>query len=322
MEFPMSNAMDRLRPSVLGFLLMAAAIPASAQGQVVVDPALSRNTPPQGSVIERRRPDGSIIRISPPESSAPFSPSRALLDRDFMYLRSTSPNPNEFLYGRWNPRVDVIPARPPYGYTPGYPNYYYGGGFTGFPGYGYGYNPYGYGNAPSVIQREVYVYRESQAPPSGDASTTGDKSAATQRPAGDGFYLGNRSGTNEMLNSALEDIRRSWLNGDHARLAARFSQEGAVKVFPGGKFRYEVAGKDFVGMLQEAMKKIDTRSFTLNPPRLSATRALVTGKHVFLDEQKQRSETYVSYGLERVDGRWMITEVGSSDSIPITSHIK
>jgi len=317
----MNNAMDRLRPSVLGFLLMASAMPATAQG-VVVDPARSRNTPPQGSVIERRQPDGSIIRISPPESSAPLFPSRALLDRDLMYLRSTSPSPNEFLYGRWNPRVDVIPARPPYGFTPGFQNFPFGGVYTGFPGYGLGYNPYGYGNPPAVIQREVYVYREGQAPPSADAAGTGDKGTAPQRPTGDGFYLGNRGGTSEKLNNAVEDIRRSWLNGDHARLASRFNQDGAVKVFPGGKFRCEVAGRDFVGMLQEAMKKIDTRSFTLNPPRLSANRALVTGKHVFLDEQKQRSETYVSYGLERVDGRWMITEVGSSESIPITSHLK
>ncbi|MBM3460080.1 MAG: hypothetical protein FJX77_16290, partial [Armatimonadetes bacterium] len=138
--------------------------------------------------------------------------------------------------------------------------------------------------------------------------------------ATEGFYLNRRPAVAEALPAALEEIRRSWLNGDFTKMSARFRLEGKVRVFPRGQFKYAVDTKEFTTMLKEAMARIDTLAFAFHAPRaLRPDRVFVTGRHLFLDADKIRQETNISYVLERTDGRWFIVEAGSSNA-PIVDH--
>ncbi|HEU4751593.1 MAG TPA: hypothetical protein VFU47_00715, partial [Armatimonadota bacterium] len=134
-----------------------------------------------------------------------------------------------------------------------------------------------------------------------------------------GFYLGNRK-ESESLSDALDDIRKAWLNGDVERIRSRFKAETKIRIYPKGEYKYSVESRDFSAMIQDAMKRIDTIAFEFDRPQSEdPNRAFVTGKHTFVDADQQRQTTYISYTLERLDGRWYITGAGSSSS-PIAKH--
>ncbi len=132
------------------------------------------------------------------------------------------------------------------------------------------------------------------------------------------YYLAPKSG--ETLDAAVTEIRRAWMNGDFARLKARMRQNGKVRVYLKGNYRYSVEAADFGQMTRDAMSRIDTISFTLGPAKQRGEdRAFVSGKHVYYDPERQKHEVYVSYGLVREDGRWRIAEAGSSTAA-ISTH--
>src|SRR5438094_8441495 len=67
----------------------------------------------------------------------PFSATpQALIERDFAYMRATSPNPSRFPTPLWARPSGPRTVSPPYYFTPSYP---YGGSY-----YPYGYGYYGY----------------------------------------------------------------------------------------------------------------------------------------------------------------------------------
>lgn len=270
---------------------------------------------------------GSVtVQVPPP----PLLPgSSGLLEQQFQQMRATSPRPNQFLYGRWNPSYETI--RPPVQYQP-YPGGYGGGYYYPYPpvyGYPYGgyYNglsyggyPYGYQGGNTVIQREVYVYPQNNAGQGGDVQRP---QAQPTRPAvkpaeGGDFYL--KPGDAESLSGVLDDIRKAWLNGDFDRFQSRLRTDGKLKIFVKGEYRYALEGKEFGAMVKDAMAKIDTVAFEFDRPKtLEDGRVFVSGKHTFVDSDKQKQTTYISYVLEKLGGRWKITEAGSSTA-PITGH--
>lgn len=271
--------------------------------------------------------NGTTVQVLPPDSLGPGS--LGLLERDFEYMRSTSRDPDHFLHGRWNPRYQVVgPAVTVYPGAGGY----YGGGWPAYGAYGY-YNPYGgfggyYG--PQVVQPQVIIVpgqgatpqpaapaqpstqpmvpaRPDTAPPSGDTGK------------GDDFYLKARP-TDESFSDALDDIRKAWLNGDWDRLKSRFETDGKVRIYPRGHYKYSVDSQAFATMLKDAMARIDTVSFDFDRPKpQDGGKVFVTGKHVFTDADKSKQTTYISYTLQRVQGRWKIVEAGSSLE-PISAH--
>jgi len=322
----MNRALE-LGAVTVGLTLLAASAP-SAQAQ-------TRQS-------QTRRP---YVQQLPPEPLG--SQSLGVLERDFAYLRNTSPNPNSFAGGRWNPQYRVVnPPRyqPDYGYFP--PNYgyyppgygygYYQPGYSVQVGPGYGYFQYNqpYNQQQSVVQREVVVIREGQPADTGRREeparrpeSSGGAGLAEKRPdaapAGDDFYLRGDRSEGEAISTALDDIRKAWLNGDFARLQARFKADGKVRVFPQGEYKYAVETKDFLALVKTAMDRIDTSAFELERPKaLETNRVFVAGKHTFTDADKARRETHISYVLERAagkDARWRIVEAGSS-ATPIARH--
>jgi hypothetical protein len=249
-----------------------------------------------------------------------FSPfSSGTLERNFAIMRATSPNPGAFMGGQLNPQRSRFHGGSfRGGFSDGgfFGGGFYGGGVYGggvysmgygFPYYGDGY--YGGGFPPYVpqerviiIQREIVVPREEKQ---GDSD----------------YYLTPReSRASESLADAVEDIRKAWLNGDFERLKARIRDDGNVRIYLRGKYKYSISAGDFGQMTRDAMSRIDTSSFELNAPqRLEDGRAFVSGKHVYRDPDGEKREVFVSYVLERDGGRWKIVEAGSG-SAAITKH--
>ena len=306
-------------------LALAQAVPATAQVYNPYDPSnpYSANGP-------YRRQQPYTIEVPPP----PLLPnSSGLLERDFEQMRRTSPNPNAFMGGRWNPgHVTVYPSTsyftPGFGY--GYGGYYPYGGYYGgvlLPSpygagslYGSGYSPYGYtglGGGYGGVNNYNYNVALPAISITPAPTTPSDTATPTKPKTGDDYYLrGTRSA--ESLSDALDDIRKAWLNGDLGRLQARVPTDGKVRIFASGEYRYTLDGGEFTSMLKDAMKRIDTVSFDLDrPTSTDRNRARVTGRHTYVNSSGTRETVPVSYVLELVNGRWVITEAGSGTAATV-----
>lgn len=314
--------------AMIGLAVIGGAVtPAQAQGA-------RQSTRPTSRPSNQPRviPPGSSVLVPLPPQTV-WNPAEELLQRDFMWMRSTAKDPDKFLYGRYNPRYQVVTPQPiggpiiqPYPY----PGYYYGPQVFPNPYLFGNYNRFGYGFGNGYQQqREVIIIRDGSG---NQAQQQFPQQQQLQQPARpepqsaprtealkEDFYLG-ANGRVEALPDALDDVRKAWLNGDFERLRARFKADGAVRIFPTGKFKYSVATGDFLGAIKDAMTRIDTVAFELERPKSEeAGRAFVAGKHTFLDSEKKKQETYVSYTLQRIEGKWLIVEAGSSSS-PIAKH--
>lgn len=260
--------------------------------------------------------------LFPPILDPFWATPQALLNRDIAFRNGQSYAPYSGYAG--SPYSGYRNIYPGYS-SGGYYSYPYGG-YSSFPydyyspGYGsygsYGSYPYGQSYQPPI----VIINEPIVSPPNmGSGGTDTGTSRERQRPSGEDFYLKGRS-EGENLAAALDDIRKAWLNGDFDRIKARFAAEGKIRIYSGGQYRYSVDVKEFTQLLKDAMTRLDTTAFEFDRPvSEQAGRAFVTGKHSFLDADKKQQQTYISYLLERIDGKWKITQAGSSSS-PITHH--
>lgn len=255
-----------------------------------------------------------------------------LIDQNFEIMRRTSPFPNQYAGGIYNRR----PFGHRYGhgiggfYYPAYGDFSYGGYAFGYsPGYfgsyvpsvysiyGSWYPPYIPADRVYIIEREIVHDRADVSDRRSDEGERLDSENARRSDEGD-YYLSPRSG--ETVDDVLAEIRHAWMNGDFTRLKSRIRGNGKVRIYLKGKYKYSVDASDFAQMTRDAMERIDTTSFTLDRvQRRGDDRVFASGKHVYLDPDKQKHEVYVSYVLVKEDGRWRIAEAGSSTE-PITAH--
>jgi hypothetical protein len=266
--------------------------------------------------------------------------SSGLLERNFAIMRDTSPNPRAYMGGQLNPRPE--PSRR--GFHRGFGGVSFGGGVyygDGFYGGGvvYGGYPlypldvYGglcyppvyslYGGPPFIpsqpviiIQREVIVPR-SERSRDGAFARRGEedddlypRAPRREEEPRDRSLRERRS--DESLSDAVADIRAAWMNGDMERFQKRVGGDRRVRIYLRGAYKYSISTADFVQMTRDAMSRMDTTSFSLDTTKLLADgRAFVAGKHAYRDAEGSKREVYVSYVLEKDDGRWRIVEAGS-----------
>jgi hypothetical protein len=293
-----------------------------------------RGRSPYGRLNSGRPPgDGGLGGFGGPGYSAPVFQDplwTGLIDRNFQIMRRNSPFPDRFAGGLYNPVPFSRPFGPRRYRFSAFGDFAYGGYFFGFGPAVYGsyvpsvYSLYGSWYPPYLPVDHVYIIERQVVGdrPAADSSRPDRVQDEDSRPPSSGeegdYYLAPRSG--ETLDDALADIRHAWMNGDFARLKTRLPEKGRVRIYLKGKYKYAVDSGDFDQMTQDAMRRIDTTSFTLDRvKRLTDDRAFAAGKHVYYDPEHEKHEVYVSYGLTKQDGRWRITEAGSSTE-PITSH--
>lgn len=343
-----------------------AVLPAAVLGlAVIAQPALHAQTdfqyPSRGRGVQ-----GSAKRQKPPAASSrrrPFEfrplpyrqsgePAGRLLDENYAYMRMTSPRPDRYLYGQFNPpgRGSAMGGRRSsapnirtrsgyYGDGSAYGDYYGGRGLGGYDGLG------GYGGLKGDVSTEDGLLGGGQAPlhspgdlPSRAEEAGGTASTVLARPGQSklkqseqqvssstggrdaGPPAGGQAQPLEAIEAALEDLRLGWLERDYNRLAARYPIRQPVRVFLGGVFKYRVQPSELLLMLHQAVGGTETVAFDLEPSKkLQSDRFFVSGRHDWLDQQRRKQTTYVSYAFELMDGKWRISEVGSSTS-PVAGH--
>lgn len=204
--------------------------------------------------------------------------------------------------------------------------YYFPWGYSYYPfycpTYDYGsvfYSPYSYyyGCAPSYVYQKRCFYTSPsliyiEAPTYVGSDCRGYDSDL------DDYYLSRNDYRFEAdrdrdLDRAIDDIRDAFRLGSVEPLVNLTEPDVRIAIFRRGKYEYSLSPNDYLDMTRDALRATETIQFDLYRVRRRATGVyVVSGKHVYLSRESQRRTVYVSFVLERLHGRWILTQVGTA----------
>ena len=111
----------------------------------------------------------------------------------------------------------------------------------------------------------------------------------------------------------MEDVRRSWFDGEIAKLGYHLTDQVDIRIYFEGEYEYTTTTEDYYAMTVDAMATTHTVALDFDGPIwLSRQEFFVTGRHVFYDPNDARQTVYVSYRFRNLGGEWFLIAVGSS----------
>ena len=192
------------------------------------------------------------------------------------------------------------------------PYYYFSGSFPPYISLDYVYR-----QQPEVIYVPVPVYRDGRY----DGYRTDDI---------DSYYL-NREDTDnrrqeeavpkkervektdKVLEEAIMDIKQAWKERDIQVLSKHIRRDSRIAVHLRGKYQYSLESSDYLDMTRDAFRTTKTVRFELDKPKLKEQGVYtVTGRHIFKDKEGEERTIHVSYVLQKMDGEYVITQVGTA----------
>jgi len=115
------------------------------------------------------------------------------------------------------------------------------------------------------------------------------------------------------LANAVDELREAFGRGDIDALVALVDPNTQVAIFEKGQYRYSLAPNDFVDMSRDAFQSTQTIAFDLTRIYERAAGVyVVSGEHVYRDQNGDSRKVYVSYVLEDIGGDWTLTQVGTA----------
>lgn len=205
--------------------------------------------------------------------------------------------------------------------------YYFGHGYSYYPyycpTYDYAvvyYSPfsYYYGVCPPYIYRRHCHYR----PPSlvyievpvyvNNVSRGYDSDLDDYYLSRNNYYYDDRN-LDRALARAIDDLREAFRNCDINLLAELTDPKVHIAVYRRGTYEYSLSPNDYLDMTRDMMRTTETIDFDLYRVRRRARDVyVVSGKHVYRNRDGDRRTVYVSFVLERLRGRWTLTQVGTA----------
>lgn len=128
------------------------------------------------------------------------------------------------------------------------------------------------------------------------------------------YYLERTPQQPDERQTLLSDLRALWKLRDIRFLERYVRSGGYIAVYLDGKYAYSLPGEDYLEMTRDALRAIKTEEITFYQVNQRGTNQLVVrGEHRYIDEATGMVKVvYVSYTFERAEGRWYLSEVGSS----------
>ncbi len=190
------------------------------------------------------------------------------------------------------------------------PYAYYLGAFPGYISAGYvNYAPPPDAYVPTPLYAPDGAYQ-------GYPSDGPDDSALSQVPQS-GYRIGEQNPPvpdkpDDGLKAAVDDIQKAWQDRNIQLLVKHLRSDAQVAVYLRGKYQYSLDSGDYGDMTRDAFHATKTVSFTLDGVQRKEDGVyVVTGRHLYKDKDGAEHTVHVSYVLERTDGGYYITQVGT-----------
>ncbi|MFQ3610552.1 MAG: hypothetical protein SNJ72_03560, partial [Fimbriimonadales bacterium] len=112
----------------------------------------------------------------------------------------------------------------------------------------------------------------------------------------------------------LNDLRAMWLLRDPSILQRYVRPGSQIAVYLDGRYAYSVPAEDYTEMTRDALMAVKTEQIRFTRVTKRGENELIfRGEHRYIDDATGNLRVvYISYTLVKVDGRWYISEVGSS----------
>jgi hypothetical protein len=166
-------------------------------------------------------------------------------------------------------------------------------------------------NKPRKIYTPVPEYKEGELTGWRDL---GADDYLAERNAENGDYRIREGKTDDPeLETALKDIKQSWLNSDVEPLANHVRRETEIAVILRGKYQYSLEAGDFLEITRSAYGSASKLRFTLDHLHRKADGIVtLTGRHFYTDNLGQERVVYLSYVLVKMKDTYIITQIASA----------
>jgi hypothetical protein len=186
---------------------------------------------------------------------------------------------------RYNPTLDFIS---PFGF-------YYG---VGAP---YILRDQGFNHRPQFSYIEVSLY-------------SGNAFQGYADPRQKNYFNQSNLGQQEPgLENAIDELREGFRRGNIDSLVTLTDPQGEVAIFLKGKYEYSMSSNDFLDLTRDALASTRTIQFDLTQLHKRGEGVyVVSGKHVYRDQDDRSRTVYVSYVLESLENQWTLTQMGTA----------
>jgi hypothetical protein len=125
------------------------------------------------------------------------------------------------------------------------------------------------------------------------------------------YYLSSSAWRRDSdFQRTIDDIEDAFRNGDIELLAEHVSNSTKIAIYNSEKYEYSLDGNDYLDMTRDALKSMDTVRFDLYRIRERRPGVYVaSGAHEYKNSKGDMKRVLISIGLERRDGRWIITQI-------------
>lgn len=134
----------------------------------------------------------------------------------------------------------------------------------------------------------------------------------------DSYYLHPRSVDDQWRNEpdlkrTVLDLEEAFLQNDSSLLSRYADPDTKIAIFSKGHYEYSLDSNDYLTMTRDFMQTARTTAFDVYRVRNKTSgvyQAFV--KHTYLDQDDQSRTVYLCIVLERLAGRWTLTQIDTS----------
>ncbi len=153
-----------------------------------------------------------------------------------------------------------------------------------------------------LIDTPLYVRGEYQEAPNGSH---------------DLYYLrqgvdDNRWKDDRDLSNTVYDLEDTFLNEDIGLLAPLTDPSANIAIFSRGRYQYSLNPSDYLDMTRDFLRSVHTTEFTAYRVHRKESFYQVFARHTYQDQSGRSNVVYQTIVLERVRGRWTITQIDTS----------
>lgn len=171
-----------------------------------------------------------------------------------------------------------------------------------------------WGVCPPYLYRERVIY-VTPAVVYLDDDTTVYVRARDVRNSMDDYYLAPKTGGTvrdlpEEIREVVFSLRDAFLDANIEPLTKLTDPAVKIAVIRKGKYDYSLAPDDYLDMTRDMLRTAETREFAfLRSSRKSDNVWTLDFLHVYSDTKKEEKRTVVRYAVEKVLGKWVLSQV-------------
>ncbi len=115
------------------------------------------------------------------------------------------------------------------------------------------------------------------------------------------------------VDSAIRNIEEAFRYSDINLLAEVMDPSVRIGIFRSGKYEYSLSSNDYLDLTRDMMRTTDTLDFRVDRvQRRSDGVVVLSARHIYRGPGGQRRTVYLSFALERLYGRWIVTQIGTA----------